>query len=471
MVLLSFFAICGAKAQSTVTGMVTDQRDSLPLPGVSIAIKGTTIGTQSKSDGTFSLSVPAGATTLVFTYIGYKELSLGITSNFMNIRLAPDLKQLSEVVVVGYGTQIKQSVTGAISTVTSKDIEGTPVTSLEQAMQGKTAGVVIQANTGKLGQAIKISVRGSASISAGTQPLVVVDGIIINSADISTTTAQTDPLADINFNDIESVQVLKDAASAAIYGARGSNGVLLITTKKGKAGTAKMNFTAQFGTSRPSRHRKFMNTEQWMKIIRRAGVGATNLEFNAQDPDDPEFTYEEILADYNSYIDGRFTALSAGSTNVATYDTDWEALAFQKAPQMQYDLNFSGGNDKTTYYISGQVLDQTGILKGNNFARYSGRVNVESKLFKTLSVGMNLNYNNSLNERLNPDNSFGTILQVVALSPITPLIDPRSGLLSGSLPGAATSFPLYFNPLLNVDNSYFNSRINRTLGNVFANWD
>jgi TonB-linked SusC/RagA family outer membrane protein len=472
-ILLLFSCISFVFAQNRViTGKVTDQKDGSPLPGVSVTVKGVSgTGTQTGVNGTYSLSVPATTKVLVFRFLGFKQAELPISGNMINVQLESDSKQLTEVVVVGYGSQQRQAITGSIASVSSKDIQGTPVTTLEQAIQGKAAGVNIQANNGKLGQGIKISIRGNASITAGNQPLVVIDGIVITSTDISTTTAKTDPLADINFNDVESVQILKDASASAIYGARASNGVLLITTKKGKAGDAKVNFSAQWGTSKPSRHRQFLNSTQWLAMLERAAVGAGKQDFLNQDPNNPTYaTVEDAIADEKSFTESRFTRYAAGSTDWAKNNVDWEKQAFQHAPQSQYDLNISGGTEKTTYYIGGQYLDQTGILKGNNFTRASGRLNLNTKLYKGVDVGMNLNFTHSLNKRIDNDNSFGTPLQIVALSPITPIIDPRSGLLSGSLPGAASNYPVYYNPLLNVDNSYFHTNIYRTLGNIYANW-
>ncbi|TSD64574.1 TonB-dependent receptor [Inquilinus sp. KBS0705] len=471
--LILFACVTLAFSQNVViTGKVTDQKDGSALPGVSVTVKGSpTIGTQTDISGNYRLSVPSGATTLVFKFVGYKDVDLPISGNVINAQLGTDSKVLNEVVVVGYGTQKRQNITGAISRVTSKEIEGTPVTSIEQAIQGRSAGVVVQANNGKLGQGIKINVRGQASISAGTQPLVVLDGIILNQADISGISASSDPLADINFNDIESVDVLKDAAASAIYGARASNGVILLTSKKGKAGQSHINFSSQWGTNKPSRHMQFLNSTQYVQILRRAAIGAGKLDFANQDPTNPDYaTVDAAIADEQDFVESRLTRYAAGNTDYTAVNTNWENLAYQKAPQQQYDLNITGGNDKTTYYIGGQYLNQKGILVANALKRYSGRLNLTSKVFSTLEVGMNLNFTSNLNNRLSSDNQFSTPMQIVALSPITPLIDPRSGLLSGSLPGAASNFPVYYNPLLNVANSYYNTTIYRTLGNIFANW-
>ena len=465
---LLFFCFSFAFAQSKVIkGKVTDQKDGSPLPGVTVIAKGAAAaGTQTDLNGLYTLTIPDGTKSLSFRYVGYKEAILQISGSTLNAQLEADPKQLTEVVVVGYGTQKRGSLTGAIASVSGKDVAETPVTSFEQAIQGRAAGVNIQSEGGKLGQGIKISIRGQSSITAGTQPLVVIDGIIVNQSDLSNNGAPSDPLADINFNDIDSYQILKDAAASAIYGARASNGVILITTKKGKAGTAKISFNAQFGTSKPSRHRQFLNSEQWLKIEKRSVVGAAN-----QDVLNGFFDNLQDALDYEG-LDDTFTGLAAGSTDWAKTNTDWEKQAYQSAPQQQYDLNVSGGSDKTTYFIGMQALNQKGILRGNELQRYSGRVNIDTKIFSNLSMGMNLNFTHTYNQRLSNDDQFSTPLQIVALSPITPVIDPRTGLLSGTPPGDHDGdYPLYYNALISTNNEYYHTNVFRTLGNVFANWE
>jgi TonB-linked SusC/RagA family outer membrane protein len=468
-ILLLFSCISSVLAQNRViTGKITDQKDGSPLPGVSVTVKGVSgTGTQTGVNGTYSLSVSAGPQVLVFRFLGYKELTFTVNGTVQNVKLEQDSKQLTEVVVVGYGTQKRQNITGSIASVSAKQIESTPVTTLEQAMQGKAAGVFVQSDNGKLGQGITIRVRGSSSVSAGTQPLYILDGIPITTENLSSTTAATNPIADINFNDIESIQILKDASASAIYGARASNGVVVITTKKGKVGATKINFNAQFGRSTPSRHRQFLNAQQFVALQQRAAVGAAKQDTIGGGD------YNDALAAEQASLNDNLTFLSAGNTDWKTgkVNTNWEEQAFQKAPQQQYDLNLSGGNDKTTYYIGGQYLNQTGILIGNSFKRYSGRLNLDTKVDKNLSIGMNLSFANTINNRVSNDNAFSTPLQIVALSPITPLIDPRSGLLSGSLPGEAEDFPLYYNPLLSKDNAFYQAKVYRTIGNVYANWE
>ncbi|MET3113773.1 TonB-linked SusC/RagA family outer membrane protein [Pedobacter sp. CG_S7] len=451
-----------------ITGKVTTA-NAEPISGASILAKGTkSIGTQTNSNGFFSLTVPENTTTLIFSFISYKTKEVPLTSNSVNVILEEDDRSLSEVVVVGYGTRIKRDLTGSIAQVKAADLENLPVTSFESALQGKASGVMIASQNGKLGQGITVRVRGAASVTAGSEPLYIVDGIPIFSSNLSSTTAPTSPLADLNTNDIESIEVLKDASASAIYGARASNGVVLITTKQGKIGKTAINFNVLGGVSSPTNHRAFLNSQQFVQLIRRAGEGAAKQDFLFGDYD----TLEEAIADYKTRVEGRLKRYSAGNNDYETYkvNTNWEEAAYQENPILQqYDLNFTGGNEKTKFYIGGQALDQEGILIGNSYKRYSGRLNLTNKATEFIEVGINLNFSNSINNRLSNDNAFSNPLQAVALSPITPLIDPRSGLISGSLPGEASNYPLYYNPLLAVDNAFYKATVYRTIGKAFAN--
>ena len=222
----------------TVTGTVTAKEDGLPLPGVSIKVKGTTTGTQTGADGKFSLKVSPEAKVLQFTFVGYttKEVNLGSSSQ-INVVLVTDAKQLGEIVVVGYGTATKQSFTGSASVVTAEVLENRPVTSFEKALQGAVAGVTVQSVSGQPGAASTVRIRGVGSISASATPLYVIDGIPISSGDFSLAATTADVLSTLNPNDIESISVLKDASAGSIYGSRAANGVILITTKKGKSGS------------------------------------------------------------------------------------------------------------------------------------------------------------------------------------------------------------------------------------------
>jgi TonB-linked SusC/RagA family outer membrane protein len=457
-------------AQTTVTGKVVDARDATPIPGVSVKLKGTNTGTITGADGSFTLKVDKKSRTLILSAIGYNDQEVNISEN-LSVSMVQSEKSLSEVVVVGYGTKIKRDITGSIAKVGAKEIGNTPVTSFESAIQGRAAGVFIEQQNGKLGQSIKVRVRGSASVSAGNEPLYVLDGIPLITTNLSSNGAATSPLADINPNDIESVEILKDASAAAIYGSRASNGVVLITTKKGKAGRSKIEFGFFTGTQDPTRKMKFMNSEEYVAFSRQAAIGAGGQDFKAG----LYPTLQQAIDAEIAFVESRLTRYSAGNTDwqTAKINTDWQSLAFQEAPITQYDLTLSGGNDKTIFYMGGQYLNQTGIMARNFYKRYSGRLNLENKVRDWLTMGMNMNYARSVNKRISNDNAFATPLQLVALSPITPAIDPRTKLTSGALDNATglpnSNYPVYYNPILSVENASYATTVNRIIGNIFAN--
>ncbi|SDE57347.1 TonB-linked outer membrane protein, SusC/RagA family [Mucilaginibacter pineti] len=454
-VLLVFSCISIVFAQnSVITGKVTDQKDGSPLPGVSVTVKGVSgTGTQTGVDGAYKLSVPSTAKVLIFKFLGYKEAEAAINGATLNIQLGADSKQLSEVVVVGYGTQSKRSLTGSVSKIKGSDIENIPVPSLESAIQGRTPGVYIQAQNGKLGQGIQVRVRGASSVSAGSQPLYVVDGLPITVDDFSTNGASTNPLVDLNQNDIASIEILKDASAAAIYGSRASNGVVLVTTKKGKAGATVITYNQYYGFSSPTGERKFLDAKQYVTFFREAaknaGVSSTKIE-------------------------ARLQRYSAGNDDYKTYkiNTDWQKQIIQHAPVQNYNLVFSGGTEKTKFYISGTYNNQTGYLLGNSLNQYSFRTNIENQATNWLTVGANLSLSRTRNNRLDNDDQFSTPEQITALAPITPPIDPRTGLVSGALDPTTgnpnNNYPTYFNPILNSISSYYKSTDFRNLGNLFA---
>lgn len=456
-----------------VSGKVTDAKDGTPLVGVTIKEKGGNATTVSNNDGSYAIKVSSGGKFLVFSYVGYQDNEVSISGTTVNVSLTASEKSLNDVVVVGYGTKIARDVTGSISKVSAKEITNTPATSFESAIQGRAAGVQVSQQNGKVGQAINIRIRGASSVSAGNEPLYVVDGVPItggNSGDNSSNGASTNALADINMNDIESIQILKDASSAAIYGSQGSNGVVLITTKKGKAGQSKIDFGYFTGLQDPTGKREFLNAKQWVDYFERAAKGAAKVEYDAGYYN----TLDDAEADWKSYVESRFDRYSAGTDwkNLAV-KTDWQDQAFQRAPISQYDMSISGGTEKTKYYMSGQYLDQKGILLDNNYKRYSARINVDQQINNWLSGGMNLSFARSKNERVSNDDQFSTPLQIVALSPITPIIDPRTGLTSGALDPSTglpnTNYPLYYNPLLSAQNGFYHTLVNRTIGNVYLN--
>ncbi|MEJ7680055.1 MAG: SusC/RagA family TonB-linked outer membrane protein [Segetibacter sp.] len=464
-------------AQTRISGKVIDQKNNAPISGATVSVKNNTnISTATSEDGSFTLNAPANSR-LTISFVGYKTVEIPASSVSSTIRLTPGEATLNEVVVVGYGTRSKRDITGSIAKIASGDVNNTPATSFETAIQGRASGVFVQQQNGKLGQGINIRIRGASSVSAGNEPLYVVDGIPVISSNLSNNGAATNALADLNMNDIASIDILKDASATAIYGSQGSNGVVLITTKKGRSGTSRVEINYYTGIQKPTRKREFLNAQQYVDFFEQAAVGAGKQDFANQDPNDPDPTYptvQDAIDDEKSYVESRFKRYSAGTDDwkTAKINTNWQDQAFQNAPMSQYDLNFSGGTEKTKYYASGQYLDQKGILIRNNYKRYNGRLNIDQQVNNWLSFGMNMSYARSENNRLSNDNAFSTPLQIVALPPITPIIDPRTGLLSGALdPNTGnpnTNFPVYYNPLLSVENSKYLTLVNRTLGNVYG---
>ena len=456
-----------------ITGTVTDSKDGLPLEGVTVAEKNGNGNTVTDVAGRFSMDVPVSATNLFITYIGYADADVVIGNTSMSITLTKTTSQLSEVIVVGYGTKIKRDLTGSIAKVGAKELSNTPVTSFESAIQGRAAGVFVSQQNGKVGQGINVRIRGSASVTAGNEPLYVVDGIPLQNTNLSSNGAATNSLADINTNDIESIEILKDASAAAIYGSRASNGVVLITTKRGKSGRSKIEFGYYTGTQKPTRKKEFMNAKEFVDYTYEAAERGGIYDF--KEGVTGYGSEQEAIDDYVSFAESRLNRYSAGNDDYKTQvvDVNWEDRAFQKAPISQYDLNFSGGNEKTTFYMGGQYFDQTGIMVNNKLKRYSVRLNLDHKVRDWLSLGMNMSFARSINNRISNDNAFSTPLQIVALSPITPFIDPRTGLTSGALDNATgrpnTNYPIYYNPLLNAENGSYATTVNRTIGNLFAN--
>ncbi len=457
---LFLFVSFWGNAQTMVTGKVTSSEDGSPLPGVSITIKGTTKGTSTDEKGTYKIAVPANST-LQASFIGFTDAEQVVGNrSVVDFTLTSDVKSLNEVVVTGYGSQIKRDLTGNIVKIKSSDIQDMPVTTFEQSIQGKAAGVQINQGTGKLAQGIQVRVRGQSSVSASNEPLYVLDGIPLTQGDLSSNGGDTNPLVDINPQDIESIEILKDASAGAIYGARAANGVVLITTKRGKSGATKITFGMQYGKSKPTNILKFLNTKQYMDFYRIAAANSDAIDgYNVKDPDS-----------YTAYMESFFETQSLGTLGTANQaDTDWGSLAFQNAPSKQYDLNLSGGSDKTTFFISGQLLDQTGILLGNAFNRYTGRMNLNHKVSERLNIGMNMSVARSLNERVSGDRQFDNPLQLVALPPMTPATDPTTGLPTGTPPGDI-SIPVYYNGMINIGNAYYNTTVHRNISSVYGEY-
>jgi len=357
-----------AFAQRTISGTVTDTEGE-PLIGASILVEGTSTGTVTDIDGQYSISVPEGANTLIFSYTGFQrqEIEIG-ASNTIDVEMEEDVIGLADVVVVGYGEQSNRYKVQSIAQVGEEDIANVPTISPQQLLQGQAAGVQLTNTSGVLGAATAIRIRGVASLNAGGQPLIVVDGVPLNDGDYSNTLGSPsalNPLQDINPNDIESMSVLKDAAAAAIYGSRGANGVILITTKKGKAGTNRINLNYYTGWSEATDTYDMMNADQ----------------------------YRQFQAEYNDNPD-----VPSGSFN-------WPEAVLQTGRINSYDASVSGGSDKTQYYIGGTFLDQSNYVIGNELQKIAGRLNFKHTVSERFRFGANIGISNVDNDRISSDNS------------------------------------------------------------------
>ncbi|MEJ7643309.1 MAG: TonB-dependent receptor [Chryseolinea sp.] len=446
--------------QRTVTGKVSTVEDGTPLPGVNVVIKGSTNGTVTDAQGNYSLPVDGSNVTLVFSFIGLQtqEVTLGARST-LDMQLNADVTELTEVIVTGYGSQIKQELTGNIARVSGKDVENVPLASVDAALQGKAAGVYVNSQSGKLGQAVSVRVRGTSSISAGSQPLYVVDGMPITTDDQSNMGGQTNPLVDLNPNDIESIEVLKDASAAAIYGSRAANGVILITTKRGKAGKTSVSVNYQTGISEETNRVDFLNSEQYSKLILQAAKYVDDADgVPLDDPDSYTVYAKEGVMSYHSFGDW--------DTNPKK-SYDWQDQAFQKGSYNQGDIQINGGSENTKFFGSIQYLDQEGIIVGNSLSRVSGRLNLDHKASDWLKIGFSMGLTRTYNERLPDDNSFSNPLQSVALLPMTPFTDPETKLPTGTPPGDP-NVGLYYNPRISIDYADFVQEGYRNLSNVYA---
>jgi TonB-linked SusC/RagA family outer membrane protein len=458
--LAAFLFMNAAMAQVlTVAGKVTDE-NGIPVSSVTVIEKGkASSGVTTNERGEFSISVAKGST-LVLTGVGYDSKQVVVNSSTMAVALATSVKGLSEVVVTGFGgTQIKKDLTGNIARVKGKDIEYLPTPTVDQALQGKAAGVFVNSQSGKLGQAVTVRVRGNSTITGGSQPLFVLDGVPLTTNDQSSYGGDMNPLVDINPNDIESIEVLKDASAGAIFGARAANGVVLITTKRGKAGRTQVTLNVQTGYAEATRRLDMLNSEQYAELILEGAKYRDDLSGTPlNDPNSWTSYVKNDVMDYFSY--GQWS-----QDPTKTYD--WQDAVFQRAPYQQADLQIRGGTDRTKFFASFQHLDQTGTIIGNNLKRSTGRLTLDQKANDWLDIGMSLSLARTWQRRLPDDNAFSNPLQAIALMPMTPFTDPNTGLPAGTPPGDV-NIPLYYNPLITVNYGRFTQDVFRTFGNAYA---
>jgi TonB-linked SusC/RagA family outer membrane protein len=365
-----------------VTGTVTSVEDGMGVPGATVLVKGTTIGTATDIDGKYSINVPAGSNVLVFTFVGLtsQEVNIGNRST-INVALESDITALSEVIVTGYGTQPKREVTGAVSSVKGDAIQNLPLQSFDRALQGRASGVQVRSSNGLPGGAVNIRIRGVGSINAGNEPLFIVDGVQLNNQSNASFT-QSNPLAFLNPNDIESMEILKDAASAAIYGSQAANGVVIITTKKGKQGKAKFEFNAFSGETQPMKFLDVLGGSEWYAMRRDALVNTANTA--------PEANALNAMGRLPSnWASLTRPALDAIGLALPTYD--WQREVMGAGRLNNYEMSVSGGDDKTTFFLSGSYNYQEASFRPVDFERGTVRIALTHQATKRLSIETNMN--------------------------------------------------------------------------------
>jgi len=444
--LLFGVSLVSAQQNLSVSGVVTDASDGSPLIGVTVAVKGTSNGTATDVYGKYTISVPQGST-LVFSYIGMLKQELVARNNLLNVKMIADSKMLGEVVAIGYGTMKKSDLSGASVSVGTEKLKASIITNLDQALQGRAAGVTAVYTSGRPGSSVSIRVRGQNTITPNAEPLYVIDGIPVQSNEYSGadyglgdalgngSTSVVSPLSAINPADILSMEILKDASATAIYGSRASNGVILITTKRGQTGEAKFTYEGMYAVQRQARRLDIMNLKQFAE-------------------------YSNSIAAETA---GRDQRVEFMDPSLLGNGTNWQDAVFQIAPMQQHTINASGGTDIVKYFVSGSYLDQAGTVVGSNFQRVSFRTNLDAQLKKWLKLGVNLTYSQT-NERLGlADSDEGIINIALNSTPDVPIYDMDGEYTSVSREGVAS----HINPIAKAMDE--DNLLDRTslIGNVY----
>lgn len=445
-----------ARLDRTLRGKVTDENGS-PFPGVSIVIKNSQTGTATDAAGEFRLSIPDGEpeAVIVVSFVGYKNQEIAVGNRLeVNIAMAVDTKALNDVVVIGYGTQKQSSITGSVASLPMKNVANQPLTSLDQALGGQIAGVNVAQTKGAPGGGVSVRVRGTGSIGAGNEPLYVIDGFPVSDGFNS----NLNPLASINPNDIESIEILKDASAAAIYGSRGSNGVVLVTTKRGKSGKSVVQLDTYYGFQQVANKIDMLNAREYAEFNTEARNNA--WVDRGGKPSDPNSVRPAALQIPEMFANPE--TLGKG--------TDWQDEVFRTAPIQNYQLSLSGGNDKTTFFTSGAYFKQDGIVMNTGFERYSARVNLDHKASRHVTVGMNLSPSFASSRLLPVEDqvfSGGILGSALSLPPTVPVYNP-DGSFTTLLGPSPYNIGVIDNPVAIASKIKNKRTVFRTLGNVYA---
>ena len=415
-----------------ITGTVVDSSGT-PLLGASVIIKGTSQGTATDFDGNFKITVPNDSSMLVVTYIGYKDQEVSVVGlSHVNVTMVADNNALEEIVVIGYGTEKKSLVSDAVSTISAKQIKDLPVPSVDGLLQGQAAGVQVNQNSGTPGGEMSVRIRGLTSISGSSQPLYIIDGIPVTTGDyaqIGYSGQGSSALTDLNPNNIESISILKDASATAIYGARGSNGIVLITTKRGKQQETSIGVNIYTGMQRAWNKLDMLNAREWK-------------EYRNDLTNSTVFTEDEI--------------------NDNTIDTDWQDVIFRVAPINSYGISATGGSEKTKFFMSGTYLQQEGILIGTDYDRFNFRANVDHQLSDKVKIGTSIGLSYAHTDRVESDQTLhGPLPNGISTPAIYPVYNPD---------GSYNQEGPYSNPV-SIANEAINENFSyRTNSNVFLDW-
>ena len=457
--------------QRQIKGKITDESGA-PVPDVSVGLKGNPAQTRSAADGTFTITAPNGNVELIFTHVNYPEKTVMASGDNVSVTLQQSSRQLDEVVVVGYGTQKKRDITGAVATFNADNLNERPIVRVDQALVGQMAGVRVKQTSGLPGRGFSVQIRGTGSISASNEPLYVIDGfpLEVSAQNSGGGFSIGNPLDNINPNDIESIQVLKDASAAAIYGSRASNGVVLITTKKGKSGKAKINFNTYVGYNERVRKIDMLSAEGWVdraiEMINRdwvrSGPGRTADQTTAQRRAIlglPAGTYNVTYM-----IDDRWT--QPGHPGLVYFD--WQDEFFRHGIVQNYQLSASGGNESVKYFVSGDYLDQDGVTHGVTYKRYSARANIEINASDKLKFGLNLAPSYSV---ANDPGVDGKDLQTHIAASLVPIAEEAAGLKTGVDPYLPYAWGgTRISPVETVKQQTGESKLFRTLATMFAEY-
>lgn len=447
---LCFLTIASVLAQSkTITGRVTSADEPEGVPGASVVVKGTTQGTNTDLDGSYSLQVPNDASTLVFSFVGYltKEVTVG-SSSVIDVVMDIDVQSLSEIVVTGYGTQERRDITGSVTSINNASIENLVSPSFDSQLAGRAAGVSVTVPSGILGARPIIRIRGVNSLSGGADPLIVIDGVPVVDSDRSNAIA-SNPLANINPADIQSYEVLKDGSATAIYGSRAANGVILITTKRGQTGKAQVNYNMSVGVNEAVEQFDLLTGDEWVPIAneKRANANASPLA--------------------NPGV-----------------NTNWQDAVLRSGTTQQHNLSISGGSEATKYFFSLGFTDQESVVKTNDLKRYAFRANIDHSISNKLRVGTSLSYAYTEITGLNngANSLSGAIYNSTRALPNVPIFDEANTAFNGyniTANGATTGFGANLagpdNNIPNIsyvlENNFYRARNHRLLGNAYAELD